>query len=264
MFDWKLIFLGGLQGLTEFLPVSSSGHLALFQILFEYSESNMLGFDVALHLATLLATLCFFARDILRIASDWFCGLVSADARKREGWSYGWSVIAGTIITMVIALPLKKIVEFAMTSSLFVAGGLLITSLLLWLMDSARSSSKKITLKTGLITGVAQGIAALPGVSRSGSTIFAGVLSGLAPEHAFKFSFILSIPAILGATILEAYEMLKTGASLPEGWWGGAILAFVVGLLSLALLRKFVLGRHWKIFSVYCATIATIILGLNF
>lgn len=264
MFDCKILFLGAVQGLTEFLPVSSSGHLAFFQMLFGYNEPNMLGYDILLHLATLMATLCYFARDVALIARQWFAGFKNAESRKTDGWRYGWTVLLGTLVTILIAFPLKKFVLFAMASPLIIAGGLFLTASALWIMGVMRESDKKVSLKTGLVVGAFQGIAAMPGVSRSGMTIFSGMFSGLAPKEAFKFSFILSIPAIVGAGLLEAVDMYKAGAvSLPDGWWAGGLLAFVLGLLSLTVLKRFVLGKYWRVFSVYCAALASLMVLLR-
>lgn len=263
--DIKILFLGVVQGLTEFLPVSSSGHLAFFQLLFDYTEPNMLSYDIILHIATLFATLCFFRADIICIARECFLGFFSKEARASDGWRYGWSVIVGTVVTVIIAFPLKKIVEFAITSPLFVACGLFFTAVILWLMQSISSSSNKVSMSKGILIGAAQGLAVLPGVSRSGLTIFSGMMSGLAPEAAFKFSFILSIPAIIGATLLEAVDMYKLGNfSMPDGWIWGGVLAFAFGLLSLMLLRRFVLQKHWRGFSIYCFFVAGLVLLFNF
>jgi len=164
----------------------------------------------------------------------------------------------------LIALPLKRVVEKAMESPVIVALGLTFTSLILWYMGdlSKKAQTQKVSLKSGLMVGFIQGIAVIPGISRSGSTIVMGRLAGLSPEEAFRFSFMISIPAISGATFLEILNMFKIGeVTLPSYWWLGAILAFFLGLFSLILLRKFVISGRWKIFSVYCALLAFLMIS---
>ena len=255
--DLKIIFLGAIQGLTEFLPISSSAHLSFFQMLFGYQ--NMLGYDIVLHFATLLAVLFFFRKDILSLAIEWLSGFFKPEYRKRTGWRYGWIILFGNIVTASIALPLKTLVEKAKESPIIVAAGLFFTSLLLWYMRDLfkKSRAREISFGSGLLVGFTQGIAVIPGISRSGSTIFMGRLAGLPSEEAFRFSFLISIPAIAGATFLEVLEMFKIGeVTLPSYWWLGALLAFSLGLFSLILLRRFVISGRWKVFSVYCASLA--------
>jgi len=262
MFDMRIIILGAIQGLTEFLPVSSSAHLSLFQMFFKFE--NMLGYDIVLHAATLLSLLLFFIKDIITLVTEWFYGFKKQDYRKSIGWNFGWAVLFGTIVTSLIALPLKPIVEEAMESPVTVAIGLFVTSLLLWFIGNIKSRERDISLRSGFWVGLIQGIAVIPGISRSGSTIFMGRLTGLRPEEAFRFSFLLSIPAIVGATLLEIISMLKLGkVTLPPYWWLGALFAFSFGLCSLILLQKFVISGRWKCFSVYCALLAFTIISIQ-
>jgi len=259
MFDLKITFMGAIQGLTEFLPISSSAHLSFFQMLFDYQE--MLGYDIILHMATLCALLLFFTKDIISLTIEWLNGFIKPEYRKKPGWIYGWAVLLGNIVTASIALPFKSIVEKAKESPITVAAGLIVTALLLWYMGRIKTSERTVSLRSGLLVGLVQGIAVIPGISRSGSTIFMGRLTGLTPEEAFRFSFLVSVPAIVGATFLEVLKMFKIGeVTLPPYWWLGALLAFSLGLLSLALLRKFVISGRWKCFSVYCASLASLMI----
>ncbi|MDI9371285.1 MAG: undecaprenyl-diphosphate phosphatase [Synergistaceae bacterium] len=251
------LFLGLLQGLTEFLPVSSSGHLALAKSLFSIEDAS-LSYDILLHFATMLATLFFFGRDIVRLFLEWLAGFLSRKERG-EGWNVGWAVIAGTLLTGAVALPLKPLVVRMGSMPWAVGAGLLLTSLLLWMATSDRGDERDprpITPVKGLFIGVVQGVAVLPGVSRSGSTIFAGLRAGLGAEQAFRFSFLLSIPAVLGATLLEARGLLSVaapGASLPPGWQAGMLVSFAAGYCSLVLLRRVAASGRWRPFAVYCA-----------
>ena len=207
-FEWQTLFLSAVQGVTEFLPVSSSGHLALLQTAFGFSGSA-LAFDVLLHCATTLAVLIFFRKDIAAILGQWCAGLASKDARA-EGWRYGGAVLGGTAVTAVVALPLRIPVEAAMNSRLAVGAGLLATAGILCLVPLLPDLQKGVlSLKTALVVGLVQGLAVFPGVSRSGATLAAALFMGLAAPEAFRLSFLLSVPAILGATLLEVPGLLR-------------------------------------------------------
>jgi undecaprenyl-diphosphatase len=255
--DAGVLFLGALQGVTEFLPVSSSGHLALAQIVLGWQEPP-LSYDLTLHGATTLATILYFARDLVSLSGEWVSGFGDANARNSVGWRIGWAVILGTIVTAAVGLPMKPVVKAALGNSLAVGAGLCVTGGLLLLASFIRRDPRELRGVSGLFVGLAQGIATLPGVSRSGSTIVAGLLSGLSREEAFRFSFLLSIPAILGAVLLEIGDVGGGAAfvrSLPPGWWAGDLAAFFVGLASLALLRRIVIVGRWWIFGVYCLVV---------
>ncbi len=258
--DITVILLGLIQGLTEFLPVSSSGHLALAQI-FLGMDMPPLSYDLVLHVATTFATILFFFGDIYVLLKEWLIGLIYSDKRKKPGWSVGWAVIAGTLITGVIGFAIKDFAETAMLNSLLVGIGLVFTGVILLASCFIRIGLGRVRIFDGLIVGVAQGIAVLPGVSRSGMTMIAGLASGLSRAEAFRFSFLLSIPAIIGATLLQAMEMGGRGdffSSLPHGWYLGAAVAFLSGLASLFILKKIVIASKWWIFGIYC-----LVLGLS-
>lgn len=260
------LFLGVIQGVTEFLPVSSSGHLALFQQLFSMDESA-LSYDLFLHFATMGATVLFFGKDIASLFREWSSGFLSSRGRRTEGWTLGWAVAAGTVATGVLGLSLKPLVRQAMTLPAAVAAGLLVTAALLWYGSNlpSRGEGRPLTLRTGILVGLIQGVAVLPGISRSGSTIVGGMKSGMSPLDAFRFSFLLSLPAIFGATLLEVRELMKMDswrATLPPGWMAGVILAFLTGLAALALLRRLVSRGQWKPFALYCALLGGVILAL--
>jgi len=253
--------LGTLQGITEFLPVSSSGHLALFQMLLGFGEAP-LAYDVILHGATMMATLLFFRRDICVFAREWISGFVRPEGRSTPGWRIGWSVIAGTLVTALIGLPLKPLVVRALASPALVGGGLLVTAALLLIAESSRPRNARVSLRNALFVGLAQGIAVLPGISRSGATIAAGLRSGLEREEAFRFSFLLSLPAIAGALLLELRHGLSVG-DLPSGWIFGALAAFATGYAALRFLRRIVIRGKLRYFSIYCACIGALALGAS-
>jgi undecaprenyl-diphosphatase len=251
--DWNTLSLGVIQGATEFLPISSSGHLALLQMFFGWEQDGLLFFNLILHCATILVVLIFFRNDIATLLTQWLKGFFSRESRKLEGWSYGWAVLAGSVVTACIALPLKGSVEAAMASRLAVGAGFLTTAVLLCVAPLFPTREGRLLLKVALFVGLIQGIAVFPGISRSGSTIAAALFLGLAAPEAFRLSFLMSVPAILGATILEALQVLNDPAlTLPNGWILSAAAAFLVGYLALAFLRRLVLSGRWAYFGVYC------------
>ncbi|MGI6252500.1 MAG: undecaprenyl-diphosphate phosphatase [Aminivibrio sp.] len=262
------LLLGLVQGAAEFLPISSSAHLALAQRFLGLEEAA-LSYDIMLHFATMLATLTFFAGDILRLLKGWILGFFSSSGRESEGWPFGWAVLAGTVLTGAVALPLKPLVEQAMAKPWAIGTGLLITACLLKYGSSlhADSGDSSVTPARGLIIGLVQGIAVMPGISRSGSTIVAGMKTGLSASSAFRFSFLLSVPAIFGATLLEVRKLVKMAdwsATLPPGWVGGMAVAFVSGLLVLRVFRGLVVRGRLQPFAYYCGALGLLSLVLSF
>nr|WP_321499838.1 undecaprenyl-diphosphate phosphatase [uncultured Dethiosulfovibrio sp.] len=249
------VILGLLQGLTEFLPVSSSAHLALAQAFFGFSEP-MLTFDIALHFATMIATMVYFREDLVNLGGQWFSGLVRPDSRKTPGWTIGWAMIAGTAITVVLALPLKPLVERLSTSVFAVGVALLTTGGILCLASSMAPRTGVVRMFNSLPMGLAQGLAVIPGISRSGSTIVAGMISGLSPHEAFRLSFLMSLPAVLGATILELKEV--SSAAMPSGWLVGMVVSGVSGYFALKVLHKVVTLGRWRGFALYCVAVGLV------
>lgn len=251
---------GLIQGLTEFLPISSSGHLALFQIYAGMTEPS-LAYGVLLHLATMGATVVFFRREIATACREWLSGFARSEGRRSRGWILGWAVLAGNFVTAVVALLLQKPAETVFSSSQYVGMALFLTAGVLWYGSSLKAGKERVSTASGVFVGLIQGLAVIPGISRSGVTIIAGQKSGLEPEEAFRFSFLMSLPAIGGATLLQLVEFggLKGFlGQLPPGWGLGFSLSFVAGLVSLWILKKVVLASKWRWFSVYCATAAAL------
>ncbi|MBR1671943.1 MAG: undecaprenyl-diphosphate phosphatase [Fretibacterium sp.] len=272
-FDLHTFILGVVQGLCEFLPVSSSGHLALLQNFFGFNQEGLLAFDLLLHCATVLVILLFFRRETGLLAVQWTGGWFSSRARQSWGWRYGWSILLASALTAAVGLPLKNTVERLMGSSLAVGCGLLVTAVLLaivplWTSGENTSdgvpaslryeAGRPLTLRAVLAVGIVQGLAVLPGVSRSGSTIAAGLIMGLAVDEAFRFSFLVSVPAVLGASLLEGLKLYREGliltgdGVLPAGWLWAAAAAFVLGWIALKLMHRLVLSGRWAYFGLYC------------
>ena len=247
------VILGLVQGITEFLPVSSSGHLGLAKVVAGYKDAS-LAYDIVLHASTLLAVVIYFFRDIITLLFEWFYGFFNVNARRWPGWRFGWAVLLGTAVTAPFGIFLKPFVLNMSLNTLWLGINFLVTGALIFSSCFILPGDEPIRIKNGIFAGIMQGLAIFPGISRSGSTIWAGLVSGMSKEDAFRFSFLLSIPAITGATILEARELGFSGffSALPEGWFIGAGTAFVSGLLSLIILKKLITNEKWWIFSVYC------------
>jgi len=262
---WTLVLLGIVQGLTEFLPVSSSGHLVIVQsFLPGFNEPGVL-FHATVHLGTLGAVLLYFRRDLTDMAG---C-VVSPRTADAATLRLMVLIVVGTLPTVVIALAFKEELEQLFANVSAAATMLLVTGTLLYLTDRTRERAtdlQNMNIGHALIVGIAQGLAIIPGISRSGSTIAAGVFSGLKRQAALRYSFLLSIPAILGAFILQ----LATHAD-PRGqevdWLGyglAFVAAFVVGYASIAVLLKMLLSRKLTLFAYYCWAVGASVLALRF
>lgn len=255
----EALILGLVQGLTEFLPISSSGHLVIAKsILGGVREPGIL-FEVLLHLGTLLAVLLFFRKDIVSLVLSLTSAGSLSDGERKEGRKMVLAVIAGTLPTVVIALLFKDTFEELFSSVKVVSLMLLITGLLLFLSDMVKERKReKVTLKDAVIIGIVQGAAIIPGISRSGSTIATGLFMGINGEKAAKFSFLLSIPAILGAVVLHAKDIsgLNNGHMIP--YLVGVTASAVSGFFSIKVLMKIVAGRRLKFFAFYCWTVGII------
>ncbi|MBI2009590.1 MAG: undecaprenyl-diphosphate phosphatase [Candidatus Chisholmbacteria bacterium] len=238
----QAFILGLIQGLTEFLPISSSGHLVIAQHLFGMTEPPVL-FDVVVHFGTLAAVIFFFAQDIIHLNISLIKKLVAA-----------------TIPTGIIGLLLNPYTETLFQSLPITMVGFVLTSILLLYLRNQKASPKKnaLSLSTALIIGTTQGIAIMPGLSRSGSTIAVALLRGLKPETAFSFSFLLSVPAITAATLLKFSE-ISTPPDL-SSLGVGFITAAITGFLTLKLLRNILLHHHFYRFGIYTALLTLVLL----
>jgi undecaprenyl-diphosphatase len=243
-------FLGVVQGLTEFLPVSSSGHLVLAQNLLGLKEPELL-FDVAVHVGTLLAVLVVFRADIYAMLR----GLWARDSEARQGRRLLLLVVAGSVPTALIGLIFKDTFEALFASTLAVGLALLVTGLLLTATRFAPRAMRGLE-QTGwgraVIIGLAQGLAITPGISRSGATISAGLLLGLERELTARFSFVLSIPAILGALALQIKDLGPAAGTPATPLLVGAVVAAITGYAALKVLIKLVKGGRLHWFAYYC------------
>ncbi len=237
------ILLAIIQGITEWLPISSSGHLVLAQMLFGLKVPIL--FDIMLHLGTLLAALFYFRDDIRRMAFAFF-----SFNSKSEDSKLVWLILLAGIPTAAIGFAFKDFFESQFSSGLGIGIAMAITGTFLFICEGT-PGSKRIGAKSAFVIGVAQGLAVMPGISRSGSTIGAGLLMGVEREKALRFSFILGIPAILGAALFEWDGAEISGIPLETSLIAIAISA-IVGYLSIGFMMDFVKRRGLKPFSYYC------------
>ncbi len=258
----EAIVLGTVQGLTEFLPVSSSGHLVLFQNLFGLKEPELL-FDICLHVGTLSAVIIVFYREILDIlkalfqiparmkTAGGFTRLCETDASIRMALL----IVVGSIPTAVIGLLFKKITDQLFGSITIVGVMLLVTGTILWFTRNIRGDGRpigKTTLKDALLIGIIQGLAILPGISRSGSTISTALFLGIDRKVAGRYSFLLSIPAIIGALLL-GLDSPELHTAIPMGTIiVGSVVSALVGWFALVILLKVVDRGQLHRFAPYC------------
>ena len=243
------LILGAVQGLTEFFPVSSSGHLALAQQLMLGFEQPGLLFDVALHLGTLVAVIIYFRQDLKQLLSAPFRRDIQAVQDRR----YLRLLIAGSIPTAIIGLAFKDTVEQLFNRPLIVGGLLVVTGVLLFVAERFRSSGRKrLTLADSLVTGIAQGVAVLPGISRSGATIAALLLRGVEGQTAARFSFLLALPAVGGAALLSLKDVEQLPHAEIGNYLAGAGIACLVGLISIHALLGIIRQKRLYYFSLYC------------
>jgi len=252
------LLLGVIQGLTEFLPVSSSGHLVLAEHWLKMNPAGVTT-EVALHVATLLSVVIVYRRDIALIFSE-------------RRWNYLLLILLGTIMTVVLVLPFKDQLA-ALTEAPYavrlVGGMLLVTALWLTLADvRLRRGGERQALSVGgsLLIGVAQALAALPGISRSGATIGAGVQLGMDRTKAARFSFLLSVPVIAGAGVLTAFDVpaeIAAGGINPLGLGIGFIAALICGIIAIHGVLWLLQRARLSWFALYCALLGVVALAIG-
>jgi undecaprenyl-diphosphatase len=255
----ETIILGAIQGTAEWLPISSTGHLRLAEHFL--GSTIPILFDVILHVGTLIVILAFFRKDIKNVLS----ALAHLDFKSENG-KQAPLIIAGTIPTALIGLVFSDQIESTFLTPLPIASALVICGILLYSSKSAKEQTDNMTYTTAIIIGTAQGIAIIPGLSRSGTTIAVALLLGLKREKAFKFSFLLSIPAIVGALGLTLYKQHETLAQTgfgPTEILIGVTIAVIVGYFTLKLLHKTVQNRKFHLFAFYCWLLGTALIALS-
>ena len=266
--------LGFVQGVAEFLPISSSGHLTLFQHFFGLQEPDTL-LNILLHFATLLAVCVVYWRDIWEMILEFFrffAGLVSRSPQTGSpppARRLVLLLIVGTLPLFAVML-IKDQVEALAGSPIFVSCALLFTGCILFFSDRlprGRKTERSATLRDVLLVGVAQGFATIPGISRSGSTICAGMALGFQRSFAVRFSFLLSLPAVLGATLLKVVKVAQSGefdVELLPMYITGMVVAGVVGYFSISLVKLLASKGKFGMFAYYCWIAGAVSLAASF
>ena len=265
---WDLlqaVVLGTLQGLTEFLPISSSAHLRIFPELFGWGDPGA-AFTAVIQIGTELAVLIYFRKDIWRIATMWLKSLVKPEYRGHLDARMGWFIIIGSLPIVILGVLLKDVIERDFRNLWIIGTTLIVLGIVLGIADrisSNRKQMKDLSLRDAVLMGAAQACALVPGVSRSGATITMGRFLGYEREAATRYAFLLAIPAVVGAGLFELKE-------IPHGdnayGWGptivATVVAFVVGYAAIAWLLRYVSTRSYLPFVIYRIGLGTLTLVL--
>ncbi len=265
---WEAIFYGILQGLTEFLPVSSSGHLAMMQNILGFGENmDALAFNVLLHVGTLIAVFIVYFKDIISLIKAFFtlCGKIFRGNFKMSEYALHEKLVVYIILGTLPLVPMILIEDYLdiLSSYLVIVGALLIfNGLVLIISDKLARGNRTLDdfkCKNAFLVGLCQAFALMPGVSRSGSTITGGLLNGLERSEAVRFSFLLSIPAICGASVLKLPDFF---ANIPDTntlliYVTGAAVSAVVGVCAIKLLAFISKKSNFRMFSYYCFAVGT-------
>lgn len=267
---WQSVILGVVEGVTEFLPISSTGHLTVVEKLMglPINDPSVTAYTAIIQIGAMVASIVYFWSDIIRIAGAWFAGL--ADKAKRgPDFQLGWAVIAGFTVTAVVALLLRDLVEGPLRSLWFVVGGLLLWSVPMFIGDRVGKQNRgedSITWKDGAILGLIQCLSLVPGVSRSGATITGGLFLGIDRITATRMSFFLGIPTLVAAGMFQAATSASSIAAPGGiGWIAtiiGIVVSFVVAYASIAWLLKFVATNDFTAFVIYRVVVGLVIGGL--
>jgi undecaprenyl-diphosphatase len=264
---WQSIILGIVEGLTEFLPVSSTGHLTVTEKLmgFKVNDKSITAYTAVIQVGAIIAVILYFRREILAMISGWFGGLRDPERRSDPNYRLGWIVIAGSIPIGIVGLAFKGVVEGPLRNLWWVVVALLAWSIVM-VMAEQRGRHKRgestLTVRDGVMIGAVQCIALIPGVSRSGATISAGLLRGLDRVTATKLSFYLAIPALIAAGALEAPKALKHGGVGAGPTLVGIVVSFFVAYGAVAWFLRFVSHHRIDRFVPYRYAAALLVIGL--
>jgi len=258
----QAIILGIVQGLTEFIPVSSSGHLVLAQYFIGLERAGDLSFEIFLHLGTLCAVLIFFRHRIWELIKSMFCWGAKLDGEiHRHNRMLIVFLILSTLSTAVMYILFKDLFEAAYTCPLFVSLMLILTGILIYSSDLVKDNSipaSNMGFIKSMFIGLAQGVAILPGISRSGSTIATSLFCRIKRKDAAHYSFLLSIPAIVAANVSEYQELMTLDPAVLPQYIGGFIASFIAGYLVIALLIRLIQGGNLKYFAFYLWLVAAL------
>ena len=264
MTTFQAIVLGTLQGLTEFLPISSTAHLRIFPALFGWSDPGT-AFSAVIQLGTIAAVILFFIRDLWRILVTWVRSLFTPSLRSDPDARIGWYILLGTLPIAVLGLLFQTQIETIFRSLWVVATTLILLGLVLWWADHTGRQAKgveNLTLRDGLVYGFFQALALVPGVSRSGSTISAGLFLGYTREAAARYSFLLSVPAILASGIFQLKDISVADGPGLAPTLIATVASFIVGYASIAWLLRYVSRNSYLPFVVYRVGLGVVVFVL--
>ncbi|KPI28584.1 undecaprenyl-diphosphate phosphatase [Streptomyces sp. NPDC054950] len=263
----QAVVLGAVEGVTEFLPVSSTGHLKITEGLMgiKVDDDAVVGFSAVIQVGAIAAVLVYFRKDIVRIVTAWFRGLRSREERHHHDYKFAWWVICATIPIVVVGLAAKPLIEGPLASLWVVAGSLIVGSGVMWAADQMgrhKRGEDDTSFKDAMLVGSSQILALLfPGFSRSGATMSTALMLDLDRVAATRLSFFLGIPALTGAGIYELKDALGTGAGAAPLAVGTAV-SFVVAYASIAWLLKFVAKHSFNAFVIYRLVVGVALFGL--
>ncbi|MEU6036223.1 undecaprenyl-diphosphate phosphatase [Actinomadura sp. NPDC047616] len=265
----EAVFLGAVEGLTEFLPISSTGHLTILESLLGYSpdDSDITAFTAIIQVGAVLATLLYFRADFARLIGAWLRGLFRREYRDDLDYRQAWAVGLGAIPIGIVGLLFKEQIETTLRNLWFVGSALILWSGVMYFADRTATQArneKDVTWKDTLIIGIVQCLALIPGVSRSGATMSAGLLRGLDRVTVTKLSFFLSVPALTaagGLQIVDEYDAISRGVGWPATLTATAV-SFIVAYVAVAWLLKFVAKHTYTVFIGYRVILGLIVLAL--
>jgi undecaprenyl-diphosphatase len=266
---WEAILLGAVEGFTEFLPVSSTGHLTILEALLGHQTDSpdITAFTAIIQVGAIAATLLFLRHDIVRLAGAWLRGLRDPERRGVRDYRFAWAVIVGSTPIVIVGLAFMDEIETTLRSLWFVGSALILWSGVMWFADSRatqRRHEDDIGWRDTLVIGLTQCLALIPGVSRSGATMSAGLLREIDRVAVTRLSFFLAIPALTGAAILQTvteFDNISNGVG-----WGPTIVAtlvsFLVAYLAVTWLLRYIARHTYAVFIVYRVGLGTLVLAL--
>jgi undecaprenyl-diphosphatase len=266
---WEAILLGAVEGFTEFLPISSTGHLTILERMLGHStdDPDITAFTAIIQFGAVAATVLFLRRDIAAMIVAWARGIASPEARDDREYRFAWAVIIGSIPIVIVAVAFKEEIETTLRSLWFVGSALILFSAVIWFADSRatqRRHESEVNWRDTLVIGIAQCLALIPGISRSGATMSAGLLREIDRVAVTRLAFFLAIPALTGAAILQTiseFDNISGGVG-----WGPTIVAtlvsFAVGYLAVAWLLRYVAHHNLSIFIAYRVALGSLVLIL--
>jgi undecaprenyl-diphosphatase len=260
----QAVVYGLVQGLTEFLPISSTAHLRIVPALFKWDDPGA-AFTAVIQLGTVAAVVLYFWRELAHVAVAWLLGLFDKDGRSSLEYKMGWYLILATIPVGVFGLLFSHQIETGARNLWLISGALIVMALVLFMAERRGSRSRTeedITTRDAVVVGAAQALALIPGVSRSGATITAGLFQGLDRVTAARFSFLLSVPAVVASGLFEARKIGEPGAPGMGVTVVATVISFGVGLASIAWLLRFISRHSTFVFIWYRIALGLLLVGL--